>query len=414
MLRGLSCAQLTTATEPQRQLLRDFLHDRLYHPTEGYFSAHQPPVGIGRPLDLPSLSGEDAYRMEVRRQYDDLAVAWLTPSELFTPHYGQAVAAFLLAEHARTAATGASLHVKEIGGGTGRLAVDVLDHVCAAAPEVHARMRYTCVEISTRLAALQRATLDAAPAHSGLCTVECRDAADTGGWGAPAEEHTFVLAMEVLDNMPHDRVARNARSGAWLQTCVVDTACDGLREELEPLQDGLVGRCLRVGDWASGGKSLWHRLLDFAVGEPGARGGDEIMYLPTRTLALLDALSTALPSHTLLAADFDALPDTSLPGAYAPLVATTVGGSTRDHASYLLPRGSADVFFPTDFGMLARLYEAAARAAPTQLAGVNTQHMKTVEFMKRFANLPATTTQSGYNPLLRDFTNTSFFVGQRA
>ncbi len=47
-------------------------------------------------------------------------------------------------------------------------------------------------------------------------------------------------------------------------------------------------------------------------------------------------------------------------------------------------------------------------------AGVNTQHMKTREFMKRFAELPASTTQSGYNPLLRDFTNTSFFVGQRA
>jgi len=47
-------------------------------------------------------------------------------------------------------------------------------------------------------------------------------------------------------------------------------------------------------------------------------------------------------------------------------------------------------------------------------AGVNTQHMKTREFMKRFADLPASTTQSGYNPLLRDFTNTSFFVGQRA
>lgn len=50
--------------------------------------------------------------------------------------------------------------------------------------------------------------------------MECRDAADAGGWGALAEEHAFVLAMEVLDNMPHDRVAHDARSGAWLQTRV--------------------------------------------------------------------------------------------------------------------------------------------------------------------------------------------------
>lgn len=45
---------------------------------------------------------------------------------------------------------------------------------------------------------------------------------------------------------------------------------EGLREELEPLEDRLIRRCLRAGDWASGGKSLWHRMLDFLVGEPGA------------------------------------------------------------------------------------------------------------------------------------------------
>ncbi len=41
-------------------------------------------------------------------------VAWLTPSELFTPFYGRAVASFLLAEHARGAAGGAPLHVFEV------------------------------------------------------------------------------------------------------------------------------------------------------------------------------------------------------------------------------------------------------------------------------------------------------------
>ena len=32
--------------------------------------------------------------------------------------------------------------------------------------------------------------------------------------------------------------------------------------------------------------------------------------------------------------------------------------------------------------------------------------------MKRFASIPETTTAGGYNPLLQDFSNTSFFVGQ--
>ena len=43
-----------------------------------------------------------------------------------------------------------------------------------------------------------------------------------------------------------------------------------MREELEPLVDGLIRRCLRAGDWATGGKLLWHRMLGFLVGEPGA------------------------------------------------------------------------------------------------------------------------------------------------
>ncbi len=46
-----------------------------------------------------------------------------------------------------------------------------------------------------------------------------------------------------------------------------------------------------------------------------------------------------------------------------------MGGGARDHATYLLQRGAADVFFPTNFRMLGRLYEAAARAAPSPLNG---------------------------------------------
>ena len=48
------------------------------------------------------------------------------------------------------------------------------------------------------------------------------------------------------------------------------------------------------------------------------------MFLPTKCMALLEALCAARPAHCLLAADFDALPDTTIRGKNAPLVATTV------------------------------------------------------------------------------------------
>ena len=45
-------------------------------------------------------------------------------------------------------------------------------------------------------------------------------------------------------------------------------------------------------------------------------------------------------------------------------------------------------------------------------AGVTSSSMKSREFMKRYATLADTMTAGGYNPLLQDFSNTSFFVGQ--
>ena len=38
-----------------------------------------------------------------------------------------------------------------------------------------------------------------------------------------------------------------------------------------------------------------------------------------------------------------------------------------DHSTYLLPRGSADVFFPTRFQMLERMYEYSARSPAGEL-----------------------------------------------
>lgn len=47
------------------------------------------------------------------------------------------------------------------------------------------------------------------------------------------------------------------------------------------------------------------------------------------------------------------------------------------------------------------------------LAGqIQGQVMKTRAFMEKHADLSATRTKSGYNPLLEDFANTSVYVGR--
>ena len=66
---------------------------------------------------------------------------------------------------------------------------------------------YTSCEISPALAEVQRRRVVDAAGHSRRFTVEVRDAAAPAGWGEPRGEHCFLLAMEVLDNCPHDRCA---------------------------------------------------------------------------------------------------------------------------------------------------------------------------------------------------------------
>lgn len=119
-----------------------------------------------------------------------------------------------------------------------------------------------------------------------------------------------------------------------------------------------------------------------------------------------------------------------------------MGGSTFDHGSYLVPRGTADIFFPTDFALLGALYrQAAQRAQRAQHASsgsssegatrsdsatsgshaggaagstpaVRAEALGTADFMARYSpDLAATRTASGYNPLLEDYSNSAFFLG---
>ena len=79
-------------------------------------------------------------------------VSWLTPSELFSPHWGQAVARCILSSH-----TGPQpLSIVEIGAGSGTQARDILSYVRAQHPDVYADMSYRSVEISPALGQLQQ------------------------------------------------------------------------------------------------------------------------------------------------------------------------------------------------------------------------------------------------------------------
>ena len=82
------------------------------------------------------------------------------------------------------------------------------------------------------------------------------------------------------------------------------------------------GWLLRVLSKRASLKADFH-AASFAAGSLGA---EQAIFLPTKCLSLLEMLCKARPNHCLLAADFDELPETTIPGKNAPLVASTVRG----------------------------------------------------------------------------------------
>ncbi|CAI5524006.1 unnamed protein product [Closterium sp. Naga37s-1] len=67
-------------------------------------------------------------------------------------------------------------------------------------------------------------------------------------------------------------------------------------------------------------------------------GGERVIWLPTGCLHLLEAIYTARPHATVIAADFSLLPDVRIPGANAPLVAAKLTHATVTAADFsLLP-----------------------------------------------------------------------------
>lgn len=433
-------------------------------------------------LDFRAMTGEADYRRQVQQLYaaNKAAGAWQTPSELFKPHYSAALAKFMLGQ----LSPGQPLTVVEVGGGSGSNAKAFLDFVRTAAPDVycHAHTSYTVVDISPGLHSRQLDTVADHHTDGGVFQAVCMDATDAGAWEAGLDPTqcsaacgalpdrlrsvaggggaVFVLLLEVLDNLPHDKVVWNAANGCWNEV-LVDVG--GLTEVARPAEDPVVRRALQ--QWlgvdvnqapcptpsspelppsaaaldqfvvdvtasiappapASALRAAVQWLLRPDVGPPRLDLRAQCLvdgaplFLPTSALQLVEALAQHVPGFSIVASDFDRLPPptapapgagaTCLPGPpchNAPLVSgrDPATGAVVDYRTYLdAPAGTADVFWATDFPRLAHvLHSVAGKRAklwtPPQLLG-------------RFGDVKQTTTRSGWNPMLQDFSNTLFLT----
>ncbi|KAM7222558.1 hypothetical protein V8F06_002052 [Rhypophila decipiens] len=398
-----------------KMFLRDFIEDSLYNPHYGYFSKQVVIFTPGEPFDFPNLQDELEFHSLLSKRYvqfeDDLdAISpsdtrqlWYTPTELFRPYYGEAIARYLVANYKLTTYPYHDLILYEMGAGRGTLMLNILDYIRDVEPEVYNRTRYNIIEISSQLATLQSSQLlrDAANrGHADKVEIINKSIFD---WDQPVPSPCFFLAFEVFDNFAHDVVRYDLETEQPMQGIVMINEEGDFFEFYTPQLDPVVSRFFNVRDAATGGRykvpyptssvGRW-----WASKKPFAGNLSAPEYLPTRLMNFFDVLGKYFPAHRLLTSDFHSLPD-AVPGLNAPIVQTRFQRRPVPVTTPLVHQGYFDIMFPTDFTVSEAMYQV--------ITGKLTKVLSHEEYMRRWADIELTETKSGENPLLSWYRNAS-------
>ncbi|CAE6472059.1 hypothetical protein ACGC1H_003838 [Rhizoctonia solani] len=463
--RRVTAAHLAKqAKEPPRRvkmLSRDFIDDALYNPHYGYFPKQATIFTPETPFDFTQLSNSRAFHQAVAERYRDYRVeagvgsgpgrqVWHTPTELFKPYYGHAIARCLISEYLLKYFPYEDLVIYEIGAGNGTLAENILDFLQAEHPEVYERTRYRIIEISGSLAQKQTARLERR--HTGAVEVIHKSVFD---WTEQESAPCFFLAMEVIDNFAHDIIRYDFETLNPLQAIVAVNQLGDFFELYEPVHDPLISRFLnlrsRIRHTSPAlAPSLTNNSFTRTIRPyfPFAPNMTQREFIPTKLLEFLILLHDKFPRHRLLLSDFSSLPDT-IPGYNAPVVQTRVNDVMVPCETYLVHQGYFDIFFPTNFELLRDMYECivgggddnrGVRASPLgsvvgsmklgssffspkgrrkPIEGVISSSGLAVgerksnvyghrEFLEKYADLDATALRNGENPMLDFYQNVKF------
>ena len=218
-----------------------------------------------------------------------------------------------------------------------------------------------------------------------------------------SDKPTVVIACEVLDNLPHDKIRRSS-DGFLLEHAMVhiDEETNSVKETYAPLSDPLIQRVVNtVPSYANQRLPSW---------------------IPSVACGVLDHVIRQRRNLSLVMADFNWLPPPDSPKGYSlndgavgqPLVTDMDG---IDYASYVQAPPLCDILFPTDFEKLASFIarvenENRSKCHNDLAVNVETQS----EFLQRMGAEEVRATKSwftGYTPLLHDFSNCSVISVER-
>ncbi|KAI0629371.1 DUF185-domain-containing protein [Trametes polyzona] len=465
--RRVTANDLENEREPPRRvkmLVRDFIEDSLYNPHYGYFSKQATIFTAVDPLDFSSIKNMTAFEAEVAERYAAYGVdgdgpgkqIWHTPTELFKPWYGRALAQCLVSEYLLKYFPYEDFVIYEIGAGNGTLALNMLDYIREEYPDVYERTRYNIIEISANLASLQREKLEAA--HPCVTVYN----KSIFRWDVREPAPCYFVAMEVIDNFAHDMIRYDLRTLEPYQGLITVDNKGDFSTYYTKITDPLINSYLDLRRYLNHPPPV-HRLLKlsstfrtFYTNLPFAPNLSPPEFIPTRLLTLLRTLRRHFPRHRLLLSDFSSLPDT-IPGINAPVVQTRYQNTTVPCTTLLVKPGYFDIFFPTNFESLRDMYEHilaqplpitdleqhAPRVTPLSMTAsplvegtsfFSSYHPKNrrppvdgiasssglpvgerksavyshAEFMKTYAELGRTRLRNGENPLLDTYENVKF------
>lgn len=370
-------------------------------------------VGSASRIDFRSLWGEWHWQRVYQKLYRRTSGQWLTPVELFQPYFSNILAHFI-AHHSRT---NQKIQIVEIGGGRGTNANCLLHALQTQAPDVYEQItQYTLIDNSPTLLELQQETVSQeyrdkmAFRHLDLLQVaEQPFSKDTEMSLLTPNLHsndhnrnttdttTFVLALEVLDNLPHDKI--RIRSGSqMIEQAEIHPQPDGTLEEVfVPLTDPLL-----------------QQLVTKFIGTQRR----PVTWFPTVAYRLLQQILEQQPTTQLLLMDFDSLPHPdrlrnhhrNSTWAYGEPLVTDM--DDMDHLCYLTPRDDqhCDILFPTDFRQLHRAAQTILSSSSSSSSSSQVTTAKQSQFLQAYGPAQVEATQSwltGYTPLLHDFVNCS-------
>ena len=312
--------------------------DSLYNPNYGYFPQQAVIFNPGEPFDFNSLPDEATFHKALGRRYtefedsldehspSDTRQLWHTPTELFRPHYGEAIAQYLVTNFKLLHNAFDDLIIYELGAGNGTLMMNILDFIRDFYPDVYERTKYKIIEISPALVTLQTAQLGAnAESRGHTDHVEIINRS-IFSWDTYIASPCYFLSLEVFDNFAHDSIRYDPITERPLQGSVLIDNSGDFYEFYSQDIDPVASRFLRLR-YESASRpfnhpvrgSRWKRLIKARL--PFAPNLTVPEFIPTRLMQFFEILQNCFPQHHLVASDFNALPD-AIQGFNAPVVQT--------------------------------------------------------------------------------------------